>query len=144
MVPWLGFSANSAIHLVALRIDSPVQRDEQKIAVNEPERMVVLPNTSKKACGPEAKWIGHSASLGRSRRQAMYDADTSVAGVLLPDLGVFTRQLPYLFFDYLSIVARHLCLHHDLRVGKSLVDHVGDRRHPINCESHRVDHSPTS
>jgi hypothetical protein len=94
MMPWLGFSAKSAIHLVALRIDSPVQRDEQKMAVNEVERTEVLPNTSKKTCVREAKWIGHVASLGSSRRQSKYEADSSVTCILFVDLGDFTRQLP--------------------------------------------------
>jgi hypothetical protein len=96
MITRFGSSAKSPIHFVDLRIASPVQRDEQKMAVKELERTGVLPNTSKKACVPEAKWIGHSLSLGKSRRQSQDDADSTVVVVRILELGVFTRQLPYM------------------------------------------------
>lgn len=106
MITRFGSSAKIPIHFVALRIASPLQRDEQKMAVNELERTEVLPNTSKKAWVPEANFIGHSLSLGRSRRQSKYDADSTVAGVRMLEWGVFTRQLPYM----LSITSLWLCI----------------------------------
>jgi hypothetical protein len=96
MITRFGSSAKSPIHFVALRIASPVQRDEQKMAVDELERTEVLPNTSKKAWLSEANRIGHALSLGRSRRQSKYDAVSTLAEVGILDLGVFTLQLPYI------------------------------------------------
>lgn len=98
MINRFGSSAKSAIHFVALRIASPVQRDEQKMAVNEPERSEGLPTTSKKTLLPEANCSGHLLSLGRSRRQSRYDAESTVVGVRVLNLGGFTRQLPYILF----------------------------------------------
>lgn len=139
-------SATAPIHFVDLRIALPVHFDELKMAVIELHNILASPTTSKKQLVDPAKRIGHWSSVGSSRRQAKHPRDSTMFSMRVFELGVFTRQLPYiLHITSSNSTIKHLpCRHHGLRVGKFEDVRLEARKCPISFESHRGVHSPTS
>lgn len=139
-------SAKSPIHFVDLRIASPVHRDELKMAIIELDSIVASPTRSKKELVDPAKRIGHWSSVGISRRQSKHSCDSTWFSIRVFELGVFTRQLPYILHitSSNSTITYIPCRHHGLRVGKFENVRVGARKCPVSYESHPGVRSPTS